>query len=72
MSGREQVIEIVNALPEYKIQYLLAYAQGLYADEEVHDDILCEQMYNEYVNDTDADKDMTYSLEECKKEWGLA
>ena len=69
MSGREQVIEIVKTLPEYKVQYLLAYAQGLSADEEMQDDSLCERMYNEYVNDTD--KDVTYSLEDCKKEWGL-
>ena len=72
MSGREQVIELVKTLPEYKIQYLLAYAQGLSADEEIQDDILCERIYNEYTNDTDSEKDMTYSLEECKKEWGLA
>ena len=71
MSEKEQVIEIVNALPDYKIRYLLAYAQGLSAGEEIQDEILCERMYNEYVNDTDTDKDITYSLEDCKKEWGL-
>ena len=50
--------------------YILAYVQGITADEEA-DDNFCQQMLNDYENDTDPEKDDTYSLEDCKKEWGI-
>ena len=28
-------------------------------------------MIEDYVNDTDPEKDDEYTLDECKKEWGL-
>ena len=49
---------------------MLAYVQGLAADEE-QDDIFCEKIVKDYENDPDPEKDTAYSLEECKKEWGL-
>ena len=45
--------------------YVLAYVQGLTADEEA-DDAFCQR-----ENDPDPDKDQSFTLEECKKEWGL-
>ena len=50
--------------------YVLAYIQGITADEEA-DDAFCEKMIRDYENDTDPEKDKEYTLEECKKEWGL-
>ena len=46
MSNREMCVQLLDAVPEYKIGYVLAYLQGLTADE-------------------------SYTLEECKKEWGI-
>ena len=45
--------------------------RGLTADED-SDDEYCRKLYEEYLNDTDPEKEEEYSLEECKKEWGLA
>lgn len=70
MSNRERAIELLNQVPEYKLGYVLAYIQGITADEEA-DDAFCERMYQNYINDPDPEKDKTYSLEECKKEWGI-
>ncbi len=70
MSNRERAIELLNQVPEYKLGYVLAYIQGITADEEA-DDAFCERMYQNYLNDPDPEKDKTYSLEECKKEWGI-
>ena len=51
--------------------YVLAYIQGITADEK-SDDIFCERMIENYNNDTDPEKEITYTLEECLKEWGLS
>ena len=71
MSNKEKIISLLDSVPEYKIGYVLAYIQGITADEDA-DDAFCERMIENYQNDTDPDKDQTFTLDECKKEWGLA
>ena len=66
MSEREMAASLLERVPDYKMGYVLAYLQGITADEAA-DDAFCER----YRNDPDPEKDVTYSLEECKKEWGL-
>ena len=70
MSNKEMIINLLDYVPEYKMGYILAYVQGITADEEA-DDIFCHQMLDDYENDTDPEKNETYSLEDCKKEWGI-
>lgn len=70
MSNKERIIELLDAVPDYKMGYVLAYVQGIAADEEA-DDIFCQKMVENYKNDPDPEKDKTYSLEECMKEWSL-
>jgi len=64
------VVELLDSVPEYKMGYVLAYVQGITADEEA-DDIFCERMWENYKNDPDPEKDESKTLEECMKEWGL-
>ena len=71
MSNKEKVIALLDSVPEYKMGYLLAYVQGLTADEEA-DHAYCEQLWQDYRNDPDPEKDQEYTLEACKREWGLA
>lgn len=71
MSNKEKIIALLDSVPDYKIGYVLAYVQGITADEEA-DDAFCERMIKNYENDPDPDKDETFTLEECKREWGLA
>ena len=70
MSEREMAASLLERVPDYKMGYVLAYLQGITADAAA-DDAFCERMYESYRNDPDPEKDVTYSLEECKKEWGL-
>lgn len=70
MNNKERIIELLDSVPDYKIGYVLAYVQGIVADEEA-DDIFCQRMMENYENDPDTEKDKTYSLEECMEEWGL-
>ena len=68
MSTREMINALLDSVPEYKMGYVLAYLQGLTADEEA-DNAYCEQLYQDYLNDPDPDKHQTISLEElCKRE----
>lgn len=71
MSNRELCAQLLSTVPEYKIGYVLAYLQGITADE-AEDDAFCERMYQNYLDDPDPDKDTSYSLEDCKREWGIA
>ena len=68
MSEKEQVLILLEKVPDYKMGYILAYIQGITADEN-NDDEFCSNLYNEYLSDPD--KDESYSLEDCMKEWGL-
>ena len=70
MINKEQVISLLDKIPDYKMGYVLAYIQGITADEET-DDIFCQKMIEDYENDSDPQKDEEFTLDECKKEWGL-
>lgn len=70
MSNKELVVKLLDSVPEYKMGYVLAYVQGITADEEA-DNIFCQQIMESYLNDPDSEKNTTYTLEECKKEWEL-
>lgn len=72
MSNREKAIDIINALPEYKMPYIVMLLQGVQFDDDIEDDIFCESLYQRYLDDTDPSKDEEYSLDECKREWGIA
>lgn len=70
MSNKERIIELLDVIPDYKIGYVLAYVQGVAADEEA-DALFCQRMVENYENAPDEDKE-DIPLEECMKEWGLA
>jgi hypothetical protein len=69
MSNKERAIELLNQVPDYKMGYVLAYIQGITADEEA-DDIFCQRMLENYENAPEGEKE-GIPLEECMKEWGL-
>lgn len=71
MSEREELLQIINNLPDYKISKLLLFFKGIQFDNEIEDDLYCEKLVQDYINDPDPEKDQVYTLEECKKEWGL-
>ncbi|MBD5451826.1 MAG: hypothetical protein HDR25_04195 [Lachnospiraceae bacterium] len=70
MSNKEKVVQLLDSVPEYKMGYILAYIQGITADEEA-DDLFCQKIVEDYENDPDPDKGQEFTLEECKKEWGI-
>ena len=71
MSERELAKQIIDKLPEYKISSLLLFLRGIQFDDDIEDDLYCQKLYEDYLDDPDPEKDETYTLEECKKAWGI-
>lgn len=71
MSEREMAKAIIDKLPEYKLHRILLFLQGVAFDDEIEDALFCEKLFEDYLQDADPEKDLEYSLEECKREWGL-
>lgn len=70
MSDKEKVIQLLDKVPDCKIGYVLAYVQGLTADEEA-DDRFCESLLQDYLNDKDSDKHDSMSIEEFAEQEGI-
>lgn len=70
MSDKEKVIQLLDKIPDYKIGYVLAYVQGITADEEA-DDIFCESLLQDYLNDKDPDKHDSIPIEEFARQEGI-
>ena len=66
LSTRERCNQLLDAVLEFKLSFVLAYLQGLIAGEEAEDDLYCEALYQKYLQDPE--REIEYSLEECKKE----
>ena len=71
MSEREQAKQIIDQLPEYKISGLLMFLQGMKFDDEMEDDLYCQKLYQEYLDDPDPEKHEVISLEELCRQEGI-
>ena len=52
MSEKEYASQLLNRVPQSKLGYVIAYLQGITADE-ISDDEFCEKLYSDYVVDKD-------------------
>ncbi len=57
MNEREQAKQIIDKLPDYKISKLLTFLRGMSFNGEIEDNIFCERMVEDYLNDPNFDKD---------------
>lgn len=71
MSEREQAKQIIDQLPEYKIGRILVFLKGVQFDDELEDDLFCERLVEDYLNDPDPHKHDTITLEEFAKREGI-
>lgn len=69
MSDKERIVQLLDDVPAYKLGYILAYVQGLTADEDA-DDVYCEQLYEQYLHDPD--RGQLCSEADVCKELGIA
>ncbi len=71
MSEREQAKQIIDQLPEYKIGHILLFLKGVQFDDELEDDLFCEKLYENYLNDPDPEKHDTVTIEELAAREGI-
>ncbi len=69
MSEKERATALLDLVPEYKMGYVVAYLQGLTADE-ADDDAFCRKMYEDYLNDPE--RGDFVSFEDALKECGVS
>lgn len=70
MSNREKCMMLLETVPDFKLGYVLAYLQGLCADEEA-DDAFCQSLYASYLADDSPDKHETISIEQLAADLGV-
>ena len=68
MSEKEMALHLLERVPEYKLGYVIAYLQGITADEAA-DDAFCAKLIREY--EADPDKGQFVSMEEMMKQCGV-
>ena len=71
MSEREQVHQLVESLPDEKITRLLIFLQGMKFDDDIEDDIFCENLVSGYLVNNDPQKHETITLEEFAAQEGV-
>lgn len=71
MSNREEAKLIIDKLPEYKIEKILLFLKGIEFDDEIEDDIFCENLLQKYLNDDSLDKHDTITIEEFAEQEGI-
>lgn len=69
MSEKEFAKKLLDDVPDCKIGLVIAYIQGITA-EEYEDDIFCKELLESYLNAPEDEKE-DFTLEECMKDWGL-
>lgn len=68
MSEKEMALDLLKNVPSYKLGYVIAYLQGILADENA-DDLFCERLCKEY--EESEDKGQFVTLEEMAKMSGV-
>ena len=68
MSEKEQAKQIIDQLPEYKMSKILYILKGIQIDDEIEDDLFCENLAERYLNDPYHE---VISFEDAIKEAGL-
>ena len=72
MSEREQAKQIIDSLPEYKIGNILLFLKGVQFDDDMEDDLYCEKLVQDYMDNPDLEKTETVTLEELAKREGIS
>lgn len=65
------VLQLLDKVPDYKLGYILAYIQGITAEDNL-DDQYCQTLVNDYLADTDPEKHDAMSLNDFLNQEGIS
>ena len=58
VSDREKAINLIDSIPDSQMRYIISMLQSFKAAvDEAADDSFCERLYENYLDDTDSEKD---------------
>ena len=63
--------QIIDKLPDYKIKDLLLFLQGMQFSDEIEDDLYCEKLAEDYLDNPDPDKHDAISIEDFAMREGI-
>lgn len=70
MTDKDLAKQIIDKLPDYKMSHILYLLKGIQFDDEIEDNLFCERMANEYLENKD-DNEETIPFEQVLQEAGL-
>jgi len=68
MSNKEQAKQIIDSLPEYKINKILYFLKEIQISDEIEDELFCKKLAEKYLNEQEH---TTIPFEDAIKEAGL-
>ena len=68
MSEREQAKQIIDQIPEYKMTKILYLLKGIQIDDDIEDELFCENLAEKYLNQPNHEY---VSFEDAIQEAGL-
>lgn len=71
MSNKDKAKQIIDSLPDYKIDKILLNLQRIQIDDEIEDDRFCENLLLRYLNDPDSEKHESISIKEFAAQEGI-
>lgn len=73
MSTKEQIYNVIDSFSDEQLPqiYTMIVSVKKMLDDEIADDLFCQKLYEEYLNDTDPAKDEYISLEQAADELGI-
>ena len=73
MSTKEQIYNIIDSFSDEQLTqvYTMIVSVKKMLDNEAADDMFCRKLYNDYLNDTDPDKNETIPLNKLADELGI-
>lgn len=71
MSDKEIIMDIIDKIPEYKLSYIISFLRGFQMDDEIEDDLFCERIYQDYLNNSTPEDHEVITIEEASKILGV-
>ena len=72
VTDREKAINLIDSIPDSQMRYIISMLQSFKAAvDEASDDSFCEHLYENYLNDTDSEKDNGIPIETFAHELGI-
>ena len=68
---KEKAKQLIDQLPQNKVEQILIFLTGIKFDDDLEDDLFCNSLLKDYLNDNDPHKHDSMTLEDFAKQEGV-